>query len=86
MFADGYDFGFLTEGEKRALAIQCCNGQVGMGESSQPSSPLEVTFWSMHCTVERLLMSEVLHFDWILLDVIRLVGDVKVCLELECVV
>ena len=55
-FAEGYDFGSFTEGEKRTLAIQYCNGQVGMGESSQSSSPLDPTFWSMHPTMERLLV------------------------------
>lgn len=46
----------FTEDEKRILAVQWCNGQVGMGESSQSSSPLDPTFWSMHPTMERLLV------------------------------
>lgn len=46
----------FTEEEKRILAAQWCNGQVGMGESSQSSSPLDPTFWSMHPTMERLLV------------------------------
>lgn len=46
----------FAEDEKRILAAQWCNGQVGMGESSQSSSPLDPTFWSMHPTMERLLV------------------------------
>eukprot|EP00752_Nemacystus_decipiens_P012221 g10835.t1 len=50
----------FTEEEKRILAAQWCNGQVGMGESSQSSSPLDPTFWSMHPTMERLLVFKLL--------------------------
>ncbi|CAM9515381.1 unnamed protein product [Scytosiphon promiscuus] len=57
----------FTEEEKRILASQWCNGQVAMGESSQSSSPLDPTFWSMHPTMERLLVFKLLagtFTDW----------------------
>ncbi|CAM9305494.1 unnamed protein product [Ectocarpus fasciculatus] len=50
----------FTEEEKQILAMQWCNGEVGMGESSQSSSPLDPTFWSMHPTMERLLIFKLL--------------------------
>eukprot|EP00903_Cladosiphon_okamuranus_P011690 g10995.t1 len=50
----------FTEEEQRILAVQWCNGQVGMGESSQSSSPVDPTFWSMHPTMERLLVFKLL--------------------------
>ncbi|CBJ33496.1 tyrosinase [Ectocarpus siliculosus] len=50
----------FTEEEMRILAMQWCNGEVGMGESSQSSSPLDPTFWSMHPTMERLLVFKLL--------------------------
>lgn len=56
LFAKNYDFPEFTESEKRQLAIQYCSGAVGIGESSQSSSPLDPTFWSLHPTMERLLM------------------------------
>ncbi|CAM9893269.1 unnamed protein product [Pylaiella littoralis] len=57
----------FTEDEKRILAAQWCNGQVGIGESSESSSPLDPTFWSMHPTMERLLVFKLLagtFTDW----------------------
>ncbi|CAM9275842.1 unnamed protein product [Hapterophycus canaliculatus] len=54
----------FTEEEKRILAAQWCNGQVAMGESSQSSSPLDPTFWSMHPTMERLLLLAGTFTDW----------------------
>lgn len=56
LFAEGYNFPELTLAQKRQLAHQYCNGVIGIGESSQSSSPLDPTFWSLHPTMERLLM------------------------------
>lgn len=56
LFAEGYDFPTVSEEQKRQLAIQYCQGVIGIGESSQSSSPLDPTFWSLHPTMERLLM------------------------------
>lgn len=55
-FAKSFDLPPLTDSQKREIAILACTGQIGIGESSQSSSPLDPSFWSMHPTMERLLM------------------------------
>lgn len=56
MFHGNWDFPELTDEQKQKLAFQYCNGVIGIGESSQSSSPLDPTFWSLHPTMERLYM------------------------------